>query len=116
MKKQSIDYLHYYLGCEVFICYNLEGDPVIEKLDARHLFDEHDAPVGIQPILRPLSDMSDEEAEEYNSIMYTCFNAVNKFHDQVLTEAACTQYLLSRGFDLFNLIHKGLAVDKKSLE
>jgi hypothetical protein len=58
-------------------------------------------------ILRPLSDMTDEERAEAFTIKGK--NAFVEF------EAETTKFLLSKHFDLFGLIEAGLAIDKTTL-
>lgn len=62
-------------------------------------------PQDLKPILRPLSSMTEEEQEEYNKRKQR-----KGFMAQV--HADNTLWLLSRGFDLFGLIDKGLAIKK----
>lgn len=68
----------------------------------------------IKPILRHLSDMTDEECDEYNKIAETMFS-INKVVDQMRTQAAIIVYLLSKRLDPFGLIEVGLAIDAKTL-
>lgn len=63
-------------------------------------------------ILRKLSDMTEEEEEEYTK---TVDEWNFGFKRNMLGAATSTHFLLSRGFDLFNLIESGLAIDSKSL-
>lgn len=102
--KNTKDYLHLYLGCEV----------VIEKSSywCVHEFDYHKGEkrlllpsvltwvrnneMIVKPILRPLSDMTEEE------------DAI----DCDLSPAEKFRFRLSKDFDLFGLIEAGLAIDK----
>jgi hypothetical protein len=89
----------------------------------------------VKPILRPLSDLTEEEAREcfalwsggrFNPDDYYNASALEDWwryaddHD-VDARAYCIgtpavwRYLLSRGFDLFNWIPDGLAIDKTTL-
>src|SRR5690606_24598318 len=64
----------------------------------------------VKLILRRLSDMSEEENQEWaetNGALGNC----SRYED----EANATVYLLSKGFDLFGLIDSGLAIDAKTL-
>jgi hypothetical protein len=114
MKLQ--DYLHLYLGCEV---------------ECKHIYDGFRAELvavnnttsfkngltiidcinlNAKPILRPLSDMTDEEYSEFNNIPDDVYRG-GRFN--VLThQGTCTKWLLSKQFDLFGLIEAGLAIDK----
>lgn len=68
-----------------------------------------------KPLLRPLSDITAEERGEYDRIQYTCYS-INKFFDQIMTEARITKFLLSKHFDLFGLITTGDAIDSTNHE
>jgi hypothetical protein len=59
--------------------------------------------------LRPLSDMSDAEFKEWDK--YSDY-ADDKFNYAYEMFAAQTAYLLSKGFDVFGLKEKGLAIYK----
>jgi hypothetical protein len=74
---------------------------------------------GLQLILRPLSDMTPEEEEEWLSGREETRKAFQgKFVDNDYAthcgfcDGGSALYLLSRGFDLFGLIDAGLALDK----
>ena len=115
MKKELKDYLHLYLGCEIDISGQREIlDSVaksgqIETLFRGYLRNYRDlSDEDIAPILRPLSDMTDEEAQEVYTIKGK--NAFNNF------EGETTKHLLSKHFDLFGLIEAGLAIDKTTLK
>lgn len=64
-----------------------------------------------KPILRPLSDMTEEEEMEVQYLV-----DIQGFGYDALIGAKITQYLLSRHFDLFGWIEAGLAIDKTKLE
>lgn len=92
-----------------------------------------------KPILRPLSSMTEEEAKELLRIRYArngwaepiyerhssiCIDfkfasSDGKFNqtqlDWDMLDAASVAYLISKGFDLFNLIPEGKAIDATSL-
>lgn len=133
MKKELKDYLHLYLGCECMIgdlnwkpetnLYGLapgvdpnHGRPIRTKLDA-HVLNVFSHKTTL--ILRPLSSMTEEEqdhvwhAEEPNSILQ--MENGTKVRKVVLAPER-TAYLLSKGFDLFNLIPEGLAVNAETLK
>ena len=57
----------------------------------------------MKPILRPLSDLNDEEGEinTPESLQECCYSYVN--------------ILISEHYDVFGLIDKGLAIDKNTL-
>jgi hypothetical protein len=109
------DYLHLYLGCEMMY----EGEiSTLESVSSSGLVgDENRDESGegwydvsdIKPILRPLSDMTDEEAK----VMQPMFAKYHKDGKQGIEFCAkITTYALQKHFDLFGLIDAGLAIDK----
>lgn len=133
MKKELKDYLHLYLGCE---CETKDGIMELSSIELNDRFpvwfrrkwdnkslsykphrnaqiltkDNH---VGrgfrysqVKPILRPLSDMTDEEKE----VIWW------RLDDHMLFSPRDFQYLLSHRFDLFGLIESGLSIDKTTLK
>lgn len=72
----------------------------------------------IKPILRRLSSMTDEEAdhvwhlEEPNAILEMVSESGRRARKVVLAPSRMA-YLLSKHFDLFNLIDNGLAIEKQ---
>lgn len=139
--KKIEDYLHLYLGCTVWDSYNdrkgklvkvstvgvgVLGTSVVWEFE----FSE------IKLILRPLSDITNEEVKEFAN--WEAGMTLVKFKsDELMLElqylnigerettfyhyywrqisARQFHYLLSKGFDLFNLIPEGLAIDKTKL-
>jgi|SRR3989304_6284503 len=112
MKKEISDYLHFYINsCE----YKVSSEDIIN----------------IKLILRPLSDMTEEEAKELAAI-YTgyrityakikdgqiIFNYLvgDQVDENVMDlgymNGECFVHLLSKGFDIFNLIPEGIALNK----
>jgi hypothetical protein len=75
----------------------------------------------LKPILRPLSSMTEEECYEASVIsgkrrvyMPRYWAGEGSARYMYMTPEQCfklTHYLLSRSFDLFDLIHSGLAID-----
>jgi hypothetical protein len=162
--KDIKDYLHLYLGCDVETTVKGKyvhpyGSVGISVVDAdsyenliRHLkfkeayqkdgYNDYDW-VSVKPILRPLSDMTEEEAWEFVGgksdqlyddlkidkidktgivISYVInagdegsFPQSHKFDFFALGPEQLRR-LLSRGFDLFNLIPEGLAIDKTTIQ
>lgn len=128
MKKDITDYLHLYLGCEVE--YGYEGRRSIGDLHGldpkfgwkvftrRPIPDYHTVRTElIKLILRPLSDMTDQEMDEVWYGHEPKNVLVMDYKNSGITRkvALCserTRYLLSKGFDLFGLIAAGLAIDK----
>lgn len=112
------DYLHLYLGCNVLLCKNLEGNNVIERLTTKMLYEDDDMfdETGYKPLLRPLSSMTEEERKEVKF-----FVPLNKKHylhlfADTINAAAYIKWLLSKHFDLFSLIDKGLALDSTKIK
>jgi hypothetical protein len=107
--KELKDYLHLYLGCDVKC-----GIKTIAKLTA----DETTQDLislkttlsnpEYKPILRPLSDMTEDEEYEYWKTKGG--NAFNEFQGET------TLFLLSKHFDIFGLIEAALAIDKSTLK
>jgi hypothetical protein len=140
MKKDIKDYLHLYLGCEYQYRYNdsAEWRPSQIRLSIKVLSD-HPYRWEIKPILRPLSDMTEEEAIKYLRLKHNAYSGEYeiklrdngfwwlfktiasderfKFFGEMLDESNSDQFrwLLSKGFDLFGLIEAGLAIDKTKL-
>jgi hypothetical protein len=90
-------------------CHTVTNDTWNELTSNSHYyFIGHDE---IKLVLRRLSDMSEEENQEWaetNGALGNC----SRYED----EAHATAYLLSKGFDLFGLIDAGLAIDSKTLQ
>lgn len=105
----SKDYLHLYLGCDTD-----KGKLIgIELNKAVCMMDDLSIVEGniysLKLILRPLSDMTEEEASESRKI-FDSMVAADKLNCEI--EAARTLFALSKGFDLFGLIDAGLAIKK----
>jgi hypothetical protein len=125
------DYIHLYIGCEClydWLYYN-ETDlfgkvtsKIIEDVRTPHL---SGAATNVRPLLRPLSDMTDEEAVNVGilpkrhwhedtpqeQIDWLC----NNWNMEIYSPSDL-RYLLSEGFDLFGLIDAGLALDKTTYQ
>lgn len=156
--KELKDYLHLYLGCEVEL--NNGGSKVYNrKLVAVGGVDDElycklrlgKAGKGqlvhgiflkegrVKPLLRPLSDMTEEEMRGWALIAAPRENMtddyIKKSHEDFLKQVSkkgldafevnsgefhlafeLTHYLLSLHFDLFGLIESGLAIDKTKLQ
>lgn len=128
MKEKNIaDYLHLYLGCNVrFKNQELKGK--INQENLWKLFSVTKMDYGlmgnlfamgciqslrseeIYPILRPLSDMSEEERVTGN--VWSCNPQKYRDHPYGFYSPLEFKYLLSKHFDLFGLIEAGLAIDK----
>lgn len=126
--KNIKDYLHLYLGQQCR-CYNhADREGWLETISCTIIIeygDEDSEIEGIVPILRPLSDMTEDESRCFHSFggRYSIVNpkyAINQIFganlfyegDNGIQIAHLTQHLLSKGFDLFGLIDAGLAIKK----
>jgi hypothetical protein len=81
-----------------------------------------------KPILRPLSDMTHAELCEFvgqrfafnycNTVIENISGSMFELHKFLsqFSEYNSIPYLLSKGFDLFGLIPRGLAIDKTTIE
>lgn len=140
--KDIKEYLHLYLGCQCeHTCWDDAGDDMPGSKKTRRT-GELDLSIledidWFRPklLLRPLSDMTEEEFEQFRTITgYPNHNAtfegadgvhikyrygkkstVNGFKTSININSIrpdMLKYLLSRGFDLFNLVSDGLAINK----
>lgn len=127
--KELKNYIHLYLGCDILVeksnyhfVHSLSiyvGD--VKKMTAELLYNlSVGSGIIIKPILRPLSDLTEYEAYEYACITFPsikrnqvslkgCIKEINNG-----LKAEEVRYLLSKHFDLFNLIAEGLALDKNT--
>lgn len=122
MEKKIKDYLHLYIGCEVQVT-PFHDIKYIGKLigtdgycqlsvviNGDHFSTERHISI-CKLLLRPLSDMTEEEKEwQQNQSKKS-----SGFFPSYTEIAELTKYLLSREFDLFHLIESGLALDKTKL-
>lgn len=136
MSKEIKDYLHLYLGCWVLIKPPQDEDRRVgqfigfsdeHKLSARIKF-RSNTPEGrvnllfFKPILRPLSDMTEEEHQEWMNLrgwVHENFNGKEGVENGIhcgFGDGFSAAYLLKQGFDLFGLIESGLAIDKTKLK
>ena len=124
--KDLKNYLHLYLGCEV-ICFLNSENPAVKPVKAilcaenhnKHGFISLNAALVVhaKPILRPISDMTEEEAREGE--IWGVWHDVNLMGEDWDTFGFSPhnfKHLLSKGFDLFGLIEAGLAIDKSTLK
>lgn len=133
MKDKDIkDYLHFYIGCE---CVTLIDDDFVEVGILKGVTESEVTPSkmiaitgngfdewfveDIKPILRPLSSMTEEEKREYRKSIHgistdnilpeiSAGRLIKEHHS--LKSAECTRWLLSKHFDVYNLIESNLAV------
>lgn len=122
IKKQIKDFLHLYFQQSCQWKYVDWERWNINPITAVELKSSFDASFEIKPILRPLSDMTEEER------LYLCqmfpektFTMVDYIIKNITTltlnnSFEITRYLLKQGFDLFGLIESGLAIDKTKMK
>ncbi len=129
--KKIEDYLHLYVGADVALA--VEDFDYSEKLvgihpvteGVRYLTADRTGAISyrksenIKPLLRPLSDMTEEERYkcQYNAQCFFLKETGPLDTDSLSIEQAAivTNYLIKQGFDLFELIEAGLAMDKTKL-
>ncbi len=133
MEKKLSDYLHLYLGCPCKwkVMGETEWNVPDSRIDVKILDRVYDRqPFVIAPILRPLSDMTEEEFKEmkpdFSANILTAYSSPASFHDKpwhvlILENRLMTNnlsffdgmVLLRKHFDLFGLIEAGLAIPKQ---
>jgi hypothetical protein len=116
-KQLTAQDLALYLGQE-FI-YNGPSGHYVDKLNGFHLMTLEDRP-GAMLLLRPLSDLTEEEAREIGRIgdwqfPFDLHDLTVSLMDIVQEYSAVWRYLLSIGIDLFDWIPAGLAIDKTKI-
>lgn len=116
--KDIKDYLHFYLGCEAV---TVKSKP---EIITGHIIDLVNGNFyHAKPILRPLSDMTEDELQECGNLVYDFSDDKSglglndhRWEDfQTLLCAEQFHWLIKRHFDLFDLITDGLAIDKTKL-
>jgi hypothetical protein len=112
MNKKLIDYAHLYFGCLLWLEYK-DGSGGIAWLDYYWLGYFNGKYIEIKPtslklILRPLSSITNEERLERGK-------AIIKFGKAEI-EAEYHRWMLSKGFDMFELIEAGIALDKTKIK
>jgi hypothetical protein len=139
-EKNLKDYFPLYLGCPCMV----DGRPaIIDSVSTnKHIDtvtaqftdtnDEYDWAVyndlsDIKPLLRPLSDMTEEECDaygvesdggefNYGTISSDCIVGGHHHILEITRIAEITRQLCKAGFDCFELIDAGLAIDKTTLQ
>jgi len=144
-EKKLQDYLHFYLGCEVF--WGDETSPhsgTLVGMNGINTKNNYRAEIRIKQtaensyysitplvsqckiILRPLSDMTEEEVKwvyrkiHTHPLSYEAKRAIEHLVIRISegtlgTDAELYFYLLGQRFDLFGLIEAGLAIDKTKI-
>jgi len=121
--KEIKDYLHLYLGCEVMLPDGFINKMVISSDDTHKEISLWLAILTkCKLILRPLSDMTQEEAIEVwrlchpTDIQTKAYQVIDYYrHNINFYESIEWLFLLSKHFDLFGLIEAGLAIDKTKI-
>ena len=117
MENNFKDYAHLYLGCDLTDPTHTIKAKLHNVNSETGAYWESEVTVGrlegstLKPLLRPLSDMTKEEIECISrmSISKEAYNMT------VCDFAKVTKWHLEKGFDLFNLIESGIAIDKTNL-
>ena len=104
---------------EVFDDNGEETDEVIEKEVTFNLYIISENSIGFQgewislelckPYLRPMSSMTEEEEKEYSELVVKSLYSICENNESATTMA--NDWYLSKGFDVRNLIPKGLALE-----
>lgn len=114
-KKDIKQFLHLYVGCECETDSGIKGKLITINSEAGIAVIRIGEGLGqtvsklyseVTPILRPLSSMTEEEREDVG-------NLVGKGEHPLWVKsiATVTKWYLDRGFDIFQLIEQGLAID-----
>jgi hypothetical protein len=124
MQRKLQDYIHFYIGQP---CVNSRfGDKHdmydngwilagVDKMSAKPYklenSDDFTWSKEVLVILRPLSDMTDEEMLEYSKIGHK-WESGSPASNITTDWAYRVCWLVQKGFDVFNLIKSGIAIDK----
>lgn len=111
-EKKIEDFLHLYWGCDVMHP-ALKNKRTLKDAWGGQMLDGN---IQLKPILRPLSSMTEEEQHEMSK-MVDLVDAEDGENYWWGTQVAAhrTNYLISKHFDLFNLIPDGLAIDSSTI-
>lgn len=133
-EKKLIDYIRYYIGADCWVQGQDEEKPIkltglswddltgewwcyFENTETSYALIQD-----VAPILIKLEDMTEEDKKQITYDGYKMLR--NEQEDRVLPAkiqscmwvARQTHYMLSKGYDLWNLIESGLAIDRKTLQ
>jgi hypothetical protein len=131
MEKKIEDFLPFYLGCEVkgsegtatyiLVGVTNDGGALFKTKEGFSIDPGH----GFKILLRQISDMTEEEVNFiFKTATLRSLEIKGDFSKKKLVLEICKrlseqawlfQYLLSKHFDLFNLIPSGLAIDKSKI-
>ena len=145
MKPELKDVIHFYLFADVITEDGRIGmlsdigvagpDKSIAMLTVRYSEKEDDwdvfnddltseLPLRVKPVLRKIEDMTEDEFNEFSSLFdgpvgqsMSCHSVRNGIFVQLHIESSAyaTKKLCEMGFDIFNLIPRALAVDRKEI-
>lgn len=122
MSKELSQYLHYYLGCEIKAENNGTMTYTLNKIGANGFAsfkDKNGFDVwlgeGWKPILRKLESMTEEELNERQ------FSSRDHYERWLIANDRKwpiddLHWFLKNGFDVFDLIREGLAIDKTTIK
>jgi hypothetical protein len=117
MERLTVQDLAMFIGCECLIN-NSKYENIIDRLEHISLVgdcagSEYEWEVRhCQPILRPLSDMTEEERDERSEFI----DRIEKPGNSIEVDAKLTKFLIGKQFDVFRWIEKGLAIDKTKIK
>jgi hypothetical protein len=122
MKTELKDVLHFYLGCDVMHKDGTTATMIsVDRFNAGFIHHETQMygeqskdSLEITPILRSFSSITEEEKEAYETY-YMSLEYEREEDNHAICDAEIsaqtTRWLISRGFDMFNLIENGLAIE-----
>lgn len=128
------DVLHFYIGCDIWSEYNNRAEKLIgversvdgETIVATHYKVRYRYDISeIKPILRPLSDMTEDEinygVSTWGEDFVDYYNGVGegmRFCEGLPVKDAVVffMWLLSKRFDLFSLIESSQAIDATKIK
>lgn len=96
-----------YLGCEAHV-WRSKGAPheeIIINGGWIDWYESDDSAFLCKPILRPISDLTDSEWQDYANMPYVMEKT------GIAERAQQTMFFIGKRIDLFNWIEKGLAID-----
>lgn len=128
MEKKIEDYYPLYIGCEVQVIFNDElclgritGVFTQRGTEVQVIWNGHamEEPTyfefGVKPILRPLSDMTEQEYEDLCDLREIASKSKSPY-SMLEMEAETVNHLRLLRFDVDKLIESGLAIDKSTLK
>ena len=114
MGKTFKEVAHLYLGCAIKAGH---GTTLLCSVDLIHIINET---LSVMPILYRLEDMTEEDKEQIGFAAFGILRNETKELKLPSKNISCiwaarqTSFLLSKHYDLFNLIDNGQAIDYKT--